>query len=96
MAFQITAKFFFNGDMKKVDWLERGIAKKGTADGKDVEIQPTREEVEAEFRKLFLRYMTEKKVMTVPNIEGELSVIPFEKVYYATVSVSEYTKETSD
>lgn len=94
MTWKITAKFFFdNGQVKKVDWLEYDLYKKGNVGGQDVELPLTKEEVETEFRKLFLKYSNERKTLSVPNIQGELSFIPFEKIYYATVSVSEYSEQ---
>lgn len=93
MTFQVTAKFFFdNGQVKKVDWLESGLVKKESIGGKDVEVPLTVEEAEREIRILFLRYMTEGKVLTVPNILSELSAIPFSKLYYATARVTEYNE----
>lgn len=90
MTWKLTAKFFFDsGQVKRVDWLEYDLYKKGNIGGEDVDIPLDRDEVETEFRKLFLKYATEKKVLSVPNIQGETSFIPFEKIYYATVAVSE-------
>jgi hypothetical protein len=94
MDYQVTAKLFFdNGQVKKVDWIEGNLTKKVNIEGNDVPVPLTLEEAETEIRKLFLRYMTDGKVLTVPNILGEISAIPFSKLYYATASVSEY-KET--
>jgi hypothetical protein len=94
MTFQITAKFFFdNGQVKKVDWLEHNLVKKKNVEGVDVATPLTLEEAEKEIRLLFLRYMNDGKVLSVPNILGELSIIPFSKLYYATASVKEYSGE---
>lgn len=94
MTFKLTAKFFFDGgQVKKVDWLEHDLVKRGNDGTKDVEIPLTRDEVEVEFRKLFLKYAQEKKVLSIPNILGEISIIPFGKIYYATVAVSDYNGE---
>lgn len=94
MVYRLTAKFFFdNGQVKKVDWLEKELNKKAVVDGKETEVPLSLEEVEFEFRKLFLKYMKQGEVMTIPNIQGELSVVPFAKVHYITLKVEEYNGE---
>lgn len=92
MTYKVTAKLFFdNGQVKKVDWLERGLVKKVSVAGKDTEVPLDLEEAQMELRKLFLKYGKSGDVLTVPNIQGEVSMIPFSKLYYATVAVATYS-----
>jgi hypothetical protein len=87
--YRVTAKFFFdNGQVKRVDWVEKGLTKKAVVDGEEKAVPLTLEEAEHNFRLLFLRYMKTGDVLTIPNILGEISVVPFAKVHYATVKVA--------
>lgn len=91
MVYRVTAKFFFdNGQVKRVDWYEPNLVKK------DSDEYLTREEAEVQFRAMFLKYMKDGLVFSVPNIAGKVSIVPFSKVHYIELSVEEaldYGKE---
>lgn len=88
--FRITGLFFFeDGQVKKVDWVEGKLVKKAKQDGQEVQVPLNKAEVEVAFSKMFKEYSEQGKTYTVKNSKGQVSFIPFSKVFYATLEVEQ-------
>jgi hypothetical protein len=91
MTYKVTVKFFMdNGEVRRVDWLERHLVKK------DSNEYLTREEAETQFRAMLVTFLKEGKVFSVPNIMGKVSIVPCSKVSYMELSVQEYKEGDKD
>lgn len=84
MVYRVTAKFYFdNNQVKRIDWLESNLIKKGTNE------YLTREEVVEHFRALFYKLMKENGLLAVPCINGKVAVVPLSKVNFVELYVKE-------
>jgi len=91
MVYKVTVKFFMdNGEVRRVDWLERKLVKK------DSNEYLTREEAEMHFRAMLVTYLKEGKVFSVPNIMGKVSIVPCSKVSYMELSVQEWRDDDNN
>lgn len=96
--FRVSAVFYFtNGTSKKIDWVERNLAKKESNPNKPDAYTPLElEEMIGFLGGKFKQWKEEGKSIVRKNIKGEYSLIPFSEVVYATFTVEQINENEEE
>jgi hypothetical protein len=92
--FQVsTVLYFKSGNSKKVDWIEERLVKKVKGETQELTEPLTLNEADAFFQGKFKDWKDKGTTIVRKNAKGENSVIPFNEIEYATVTVIQMAEE---